>query len=54
MPHAASAERVHSRGAGSQVTAGGFVTLRECVTIADPNCRPTYLPIRCHPEAAAR
>jgi hypothetical protein len=30
------------------------VTLRECVTIADPNCRPTDLPLRCHPEAAAR
>jgi hypothetical protein len=54
MQRAHHAERVHSRGVGSQVTAAVASHLREFVTIADPNCRSTCLPIRCHPEAAAR
>jgi hypothetical protein len=39
---------------GSEVTAGGLESRLECVTIADPNCRPNYFPSRCHLEGAAR
>jgi hypothetical protein len=42
----------NSLGCGTQSQRQSL--LEERVTIADPNCRPTYFPIHCHLEAAAR